>query len=448
MNIIDEFETITAISTPLGTGGVGVIRISGDKAFEIALKISDRKDLPAGKICHGWIVDGDKKIDEVIILPFKNPNSYTGEDVIEIQCHGGVHVVKNILDIVLKNGARMAERGEFTKRAFLNKRIDLSQAEAVDDLIHSKTSEFAVVSAKNLSGVLARKIQEIKKDIFDVSSKIVAGIDFPEDVVEPEYSYLIEVFEKSIKEIDAILKNAKSSDILRQGIKIAIAGRPNVGKSSLFNALLNLDRAIVTDIAGTTRDVIKENIDFGIPVTLIDTAGIREDEQIDKVEEIGIEYSKQSVSEADLILFLYDINAGLTPEDMQIYEIVKDKPHIVIANKFDLLNGEFTEELSQTFKISAFTKDGLEELKEHIKSTVLDINPDDMEFVTNQRQQHCLFRAKTALENALDGANNLQLQDMIYIDVKSALLSLDEITGEVINDEILENIFEHFCIGK
>lgn len=448
MNIIDEFETITAISTPLGTGGVGVIRISGDKAFEIALKISDRKDLPAGKICHGWIVDGDKKIDEVIILPFKNPNSYTGEDVIEIQCHGGVHVVKNILDIVLKNGARMAERGEFTKRAFLNKRIDLSQAEAVDDLIHSKTSEFAVVSAKNLSGVLARKIQEIKKDIFDVSSKIVAGIDFPEDVVEPEYSYLIEVFEKSIKEIDVILKNAKSSDILRQGIKIAIAGRPNVGKSSLFNALLNLDRAIVTDIAGTTRDVIKENIDFGIPVTLIDTAGIREDEQIDKVEEIGIEYSKQSVSEADLILFLYDVNAGLTPEDMQIYEIVKDKPHIVIANKFDLLNGEFTEELPQTFKISAFTKDGLEELKEHIKSTVLDINPDDMEFVTNQRQQHCLFRAKTALENALDGANNLQLQDMIYIDVKSALLSLDEITGEVINDEILENIFEHFCIGK
>lgn len=448
MNIIDEFETITAISTPLGTGGVGVIRISGDKAFEIALKISDRKDLPAGKICHAWIVDGDKKIDEVIILPFKNPNSYTGEDVIEIQCHGGVHVVKNILDIVLKNGARMAERGEFTKRAFLNKRIDLSQAEAVDDLIHSKTSEFAVVSAKNLSGVLARKIQEIKKDIFDVSSKIVAGIDFPEDVVEPEYSYLIEVFEKSIKEIDVILKNAKSSDILRQGIKIAIAGRPNVGKSSLFNALLNLDRAIVTDIAGTTRDVIKENIDFGIPVTLIDTAGIREDEQIDKVEEIGIEYSKQSVSEADLILFLYDVNAGLTPEDMQIYEIVKDKPHIVIANKFDLLNGEFTEELSQTFKISAFTKDGLEELKEHIKSTVLDINPDDMEFVTNQRQQHCLFRAKTALENALDGANNLQLQDMIYIDVKSALLSLDEITGEVINDEILNNIFDHFCIGK
>ena len=448
MNIIEEFATIAAISTPLGMGGVGVIRISGDKAFDIALKISNKTDLPQGKICHGWIVDGGKKIDEVIILPFKNPNSYTGEDVIEIQCHGGVHVVKNILDTVLKNGARMAQRGEFTKRAFLNKRIDLSQAEAVDDLIHSKTSEFAIQSAKNLSGVLARKIQEIKKDIFEVSSRIVAGIDFPEDVAEPEYSYLTESFEKSIKDIDEILKSAKSSDILRQGIKIAIAGRPNVGKSSLFNALLNLDRAIVTDIAGTTRDVIKENIDFGIPVTLIDTAGIREDEHIDKVEEIGIEYSKQSVFEADLILFLYDVSQGLTDEDKQIYEIVKDKSHIVIANKSDLLKDEFSEVLPNTFKISAFTRAGLEELKEKIKNTVLDINPDDMEFVTNQRQQHCLFRAKTALENALDGANNLQLQDMIYIDVKSALLSLDEITGEVINDEILDNIFEHFCIGK
>lgn len=448
MNITEEFDTISAVSTPLGTGGVGVIRISGDRAFDIALNISDRKDLPAGKICHGWIIDGDKKIDEVIILPFKSPNSYTGEDVVEIQCHGGVQVVKNILDIVLKNGARPAQRGEFTKRAFLNKRIDLSQAEAVDDLIHSKTSEFAVQSAKNLSGVLAKKIQEIKKDIFEVASKIVAGIDFPEDVAEPEYFYLTECFEKSLKEINNILKSAKSSDILRQGIKIAIAGRPNVGKSSLFNALLNLDRAIVTDIAGTTRDVIKENMDFGIPVTLIDTAGIRDDKQVDKVEEIGIEYSKQSVSEADLILFLYDISAGFTPEDEQIYQIVKEKQHIVIANKSDLLKEDFKEILPNTFQISAYTKSGLEELKEKIKNTVLDINPDDMEFVTNQRQQNCLFRAKTALQNALDGATDLQLQDMIYIDVKAALLSLDEITGEVINDEILENIFDHFCIGK
>src|SRR5574344_256136 len=245
MNIIQEFETIAAISTPIGTGGVGVIRISGDKSFEIAKKITDKDNFPIGKICHGWVVDGAIKIDEVVILPFKNPNSYTGEDVIEIQCHGGINVVRNILDIVLKNGARMAERGEFTKRAFLNKKLDLSQAEAVDDLIHAKTSKFAIQSAKNLSGVLAAKISEIKAEIFETASRIVAGIDFPEDVAGPEYSYLIERFNRSMSEIDKILAYAKSSDVMRQGLKVAIVGRPNVGKSSLFNALLNLNRAIV-----------------------------------------------------------------------------------------------------------------------------------------------------------------------------------------------------------
>lgn len=447
MNIKDEFDTIAAISTPLGTGGVGIIRISGDKSLDIASEICSCKNLQFGKICHGWIIDGEKKIDEVIILPFKAPNSYTGEDVIEIQCHGGVHVVKNILDIVIKKGARIAQRGEFTKRAFLNKRIDLSQAEAVDDLIHSKSSEFAIQSAKNLSGLLAKKINEIKKDIFEAASKIVAGIDFPEDVAEPEYTYLIENFEKSINEIDNILANAKTSDILRQGIKVAIAGRPNVGKSSLFNALLNLKRAIVTDIAGTTRDTISETIDLGLPVTLIDTAGIRQDKEIDKVEEIGIEYSKQSVKDSDLILFMYDASAGITTEDKIIYEIIKNKKHIVIANKIDISN-DFNSHADNCIKISTLTKKGIAELKEKIKSMVLDISTDDLEFVTNQRQQNCLIRCKESLERALNGAKNNQLQDMIYIDLKSALLSLDEITGEVITDEILNNIFDHFCIGK
>ncbi|MBQ8669038.1 tRNA uridine-5-carboxymethylaminomethyl(34) synthesis GTPase MnmE [bacterium] len=448
MNINQEFETIAAISTPLGTGGVGVIRISGDKSFEIALKISNRKELPAGRICHGWIMDGETKIDEVVILPFKNPNSYTGEDVIEIQCHGGVNVVRNILDVVLKNGARMAERGEFTKRAFLNKKLDLSQAEAVDDLIHAKTSNFAIQSAKNLSGVLATKINEIKSDIFETTSRIVAGIDFPEDVAEPEYSYLIERFTKSLNEIDKILACAKSSDILRQGVKVAIVGRPNVGKSSLFNALLNLDRAIVTDIAGTTRDIIKENLDLGVAVTLIDTAGIREDENIDKVEEIGIEYSKQSAQEADLNLFLYDANVGITTEDKEIYNIIKDKTHIVVANKIDLLEKEFNEEIPNTAKLSVYTKDGLDDLKEKMKSIVCQFSLEETEFITNKRQQTCLLRCKESLERALQAAQMEELQDMIYIDLKSALLSLDEITGEVITDDILNNIFDHFCIGK
>lgn len=447
MNIINEFDTIAAISTPLGTGGVGVIRISGDKSFDIAKKVTDRNNFPVGKICHGWCVDNDKKIDEVIVLPFKAPNSYTGEDVIEIQCHGGIQVVKNILEVIIKNGARIAERGEFTKRAFLNKRIDLSQAEAVDDLIHSKTSDFAIQSAKNLSGRLAQRISEIKKDIFEVASKIVAGIDFPEDVAEPEYSYLIENFQNSINEIDKILSNAKSSNIMRQGIKVAIAGRPNVGKSSLFNALLNLNRAIVTEIAGTTRDTITETIDLGVPVTLIDTAGIRDDGDIDKVEEIGIEYSKQSVQNSDLILFLYDASIGFLPQDDAIYKIIKNKKHIVIANKIDITDN-FDYKFENCLKISANTKTGLNELKQKIKDTVLDFSIEDMEFTTNQRQQNCLIRCKDSLLNALEGAKNHQLQDMIYIDLKSALLALDEITGEVINDDILDNIFEHFCIGK
>ncbi len=445
MNISQEFDTIAAISTPLGTGGVGVVRISGDKSFEIAQKISKKENLPAGKICHGWIYNGDKKLDEVIILPFKAPHSYSGEDVIEIQCHGGIHVIQNILDTVLQNGARMAERGEFTKRAFLNKRMDLSQAEAVDDLIHSKTSDFAIYSAKNLSGTLAKTIKELREEIFTVASRIVAGIDFPEDVAEPEYTYLIENFEKEISQIDKILIGAKSSDILRQGIKVAIVGRPNVGKSSLFNALLNINRAIVTDIAGTTRDVIKENIDMGIPVTLIDTAGIRKDESVDKVEEIGIEYSKQSAQEADLILFMYAANEGFTKEDKEIYEIIKDKKHIILANKIDLGGNKYTP---QTIEISTVSNKGLEELKSEIKSTVLDMSSEDIEFVTNKRQQTCLIRCRESLDRALKAAQINELQDMIYIDLKSALLALDEITGEVITDDILNNIFDHFCIGK
>ena len=372
MNITQEFETIAAISTPIGVGGVGVIRISGTKSFDIAKNITDKNNFPAGKICHGWIVDGETKIDEVLILPFRNPNSYTGEDVIEIQCHGGINVVQNILDIVLRNGARMAERGEFTKRAFLNKKLDLSQAEAVDDLIHASTSNFAIQSAKNLSGVLAKKINEIKGEIFETTSRIVAGIDFPEDVAEPEYSYLTDRFNASLNQINSILDCAKASDILRQGVKVAIVGRPNVGKSSLFNALLNLDRAIVTDIAGTTRDVIKENLDLGVAVTLIDTAGIRDDANIDKVEEIGIEYSKQSAQDADLILFLYDANSGLTEEDRQIYDIIKDKTHIVVANKVDLLDEtNFIQKFENTAKLSTYSKYGLDDLKEKMKKYCL-----------------------------------------------------------------------------
>ena len=231
MNINDEFETISAIATPLGVGGVGIVRISGNKAFNIASKMFSNKISEPGKITHGWVVNNGHKIDEVVVLPFKNPNSYTGEDVIEFQCHGGPKVVKEILDLTIKNGARLAQRGEFTKRAFLNKKMDLSQAEAVLDLIHAKTSNFAQKSANNLSGALAKEIKNIKSALFTLYSRIIAAVDFPEDVAEPEYSYLKSEIEKNILQIGKILKNANASNIMRQGIKIAIAGCPNAGKS-------------------------------------------------------------------------------------------------------------------------------------------------------------------------------------------------------------------------
>ena len=444
MNILQEFDTIAAIATPIGTGGVGVIRISGDKSFEIIDKIYSKHNLEAGKISHGWIVDGGKKIDEVLLLPFKNPHSYTGEDVIEIHCHGGINVVRNILDVVLKNGARMAERGEFTKRAFLNKKMDLSQAEAVADLIHAKTKDFAKQSAKNLSGVLSTKIKEIRTDIFNVLSKIIAGIDFPEDVAEPEYDYIISEFQKALDKINKILSSANSSNIMRQGIKIAIVGRPNVGKSSLFNTLLNVERAIVTDIAGTTRDVLKETLDWDVAITLIDTAGIRDNDEVGKVEEIGIEYSKQSADEADLILFLYDASKGMNDDDIVILDMVKDKNHIVIANKCDLIKSRNSDALY----LSTVSKEGLDELKEKIKEISYNFSLEDTEFITNNRQQDCLIKCRESLNQALEAAKIHELQDLISIDLKSALLFLDEITGEVITDDILNNIFDHFCIGK
>ena len=443
MNILQEFDTIAAIATPLGMGGVGVIRISGEKAFEIIEKIFSNPKFEPRKFNHGWIIDDEIKIDECLVLPFFAPNSYTGENVVEIQCHGGVNVVKNILNLVLKNGARMAEKGEFTKRAFLNKRLDLSQAEAVADIIHSKTSNFAKVSVKNLSGVLKEKINEIRNEIFEVLSRITAGIDFPEDVAEPEYSYLIEKFENIINQIDKVLANANTSNILRQGVSVAIVGKPNVGKSSLFNALLSLDRAIVTDIAGTTRDVLKETLDLGIPVTLVDTAGIR-GESDDKVEAIGIEYSKQSLAEADLVLFVYDSTQGIQKEDQDIYDLVKDKNHIVIANKCDLI----TERKSEIVYLSALTGEGVQELKQTLTNKVCDVEPENLEFVTNSRQQNCLTKAHASLDQALLAANFNELQDLISIDVKASLLALDELTGELITDDILDNIFDHFCIGK
>lgn len=448
MNIKYEFDTICALATPFGVSGIAVIRISGTRAWDILKNIFSKNNITEGKIEHGWIIDKEAKIDEVVVLPFKAPRSFTGEDVIEIQCHGGIHIIKNILDLVLSKGARLAEKGEFTKRAFLNKRLDLSRAEAIDDIIHSKTQDFAKRSALNLSGVLSNAVSEIRKNIFEVLCKINAAIDFPEDVAEPEYDWLETQINSIIQKIEKILSGSKNSNIMRDGIKIAIIGKPNVGKSSLFNRLLNIDRAIVTNIPGTTRDVLQESLCIGsIPVTLVDTAGIRKDGKIDPVEAIGIDFSVQSLENADLVLFLFDANEGYGEQDQKIFELIKDKKCIKIGTKIDLVKN--IENLdNQILYISSLTEANIDKLKEKIENIIIETPFDETDFVTNHRQQACLSKTLEALKHAQNGIKDKILQDLISIDIKSALLNIDEFSGEVINDEILDNIFEHFCIGK
>ena len=452
------YDTITAISTPLGTGGVGIIRLSGSDCTRIIGEIFSKKPeektpitLHPMRVHHGWIIENEHPVDEVIVLYFKSPNSYTGEDIAEIHCHGGLNVVRKILNLTIAKGARLAERGEFTKRAFLNQKLDLSQAEAVLDLIHSKTDIFSGLSANNLSGRLSQYIAEIKQETFDLLSKITAAIDFPEDVTEPPYEFIETELEKIIAKLNRAIATFSNSNMMRQGIKVTIAGKPNAGKSSLFNSLLDINRAIVTNIAGTTRDAIEETIDIaGVPTTLIDTAGIRELDNISNetyVESIGIDISKKYIEDSDIIIFVYDLTQGMKDDDKKIYQDIKTKTHIIAASKSDLTNKK--PELENTVVFSSVTKQGIDELKKKIEEKILNKNDsDNCDFSINIRQYECLKTAKNSLEIALDATKREELQDLISIDIKSALLSLDEITGEVITDEILNNIFDNFCIGK
>ena len=438
------FDTICAIATPLSKGGIGVIRVSGENAIEIVQKIFTKKIIPK-VINHGWIIDNGEKIDEVIVLPFIAPHSYTGENVAEIQTHGSPVVINHILNMILDKGARLAQRGEFTKRAFLNHKMDLSQAEAVLDLINAKTQKSANSAAGSLCGLLKIKTEEIKSKISSILGKIIASLDFPQDVTEVDYEEIITEVQGAIDEINGILKNAKMHNILRQGIKIAVAGRPNAGKSSLFNTLLNLKRAIVTEIEGTTRDTITETLEInGISATLIDTAGIR-DKSPDKVENIGIEQSKAAIEEADIVLCLYDGQIGICEADEKIFNLAQDKKRIIVRTKCDLCNNQTK---NNEISISSKTKEGIEELKKAIYEEISDLNPTQSEFLTNQRQQYCLKKSLEALENALNGAKNNELQDLISIDLKASITCLGEISGEVITEDILNDIFMNFCIGK
>lgn len=444
MAINYETDTISAIATPFGTGAIGIIRMSGGKSFEICEKIFSKKLVPL-KIMYGNIVDEGEMIDEVIVLPYKAPMGYTGEDAVEIQCHGGINIVRKILQLTCKYGARPAERGEFTKRAFLNGKMDLSKAEAVADVIHAKTMKFAVKSASNLSGKLSQKISEIHDMLFNLLSKIIAAVDFPEDVQEPEYLFLQEQLENIIAEIKKVSAFSKSSDVMRQGVKVAIVGKPNVGKSSLFNVLLNFERAIVTDTAGTTRDAIRELLDIdGIPVTIIDTAGLRDEKDADKIEKIGMDFTKKCIDESDAVLFLFDSQTGMTDEDLEIFKLTEGKPVLKVASKYDLSQKKYDD----CINISSVSGENIDNLKAEIKNLVCANLEEETEFITNERQQNCLDKALVSCNAALEGVLRGELQDLISIDVKTALLQLGEIRGELVTDDILNNIFDHFCIGK
>ncbi len=455
-------DTIAAIATPLGTGGVAVIRISGEKVFDIiseifSLSLKNKKlpDFEANKIYYGWIKDNDNLIDQVLLLLFRGPKSFTGEDVIEIHCHGGINVTKNILQLCLNAGARSATRGEFSKRAFLNGKMGLTEAEAILDIIHSRTDKFSQISAYNLSGKLSFYIKEIKSEVINLLSEVIAALDFSEEVDEPEYSYIVERINDIVVKINNVLRSSNNSNLMRQGLKVAIAGKPNVGKSSLFNTLLDIQRAIVTDIAGTTRDIIQESLDVdGIPVTLIDTAGIRELENethSDQIESIGINIAKDHIQSADIVLFLYDLTKGMQEQDIDIFSEIKDKPVIKVGSKVDLIDNldKLVQQDGHDCMISTKTREGIETVKQKIKELVLSANDiDNSEYATNIRHQECLFNAKKSLLLAVDSCQNYAPQDFVSIDLKAALLSLDEITGEVVTEEILDNIFSNFCIGK
>lgn len=458
------FDTIAAVATAPGEAGIGIVRISGDKAVEIADKIFRAKnkkklsDFQERRLTYGYIVepDTDKKIDEVLAVYMKGPYTYTKEDIVEINCHGGIIPVRRILEIVLENGARLAEPGEFTKRAFLNGRIDLSQAEAVIDLIRAKTDSSFDVSFNQLEGGLSKEINEIREILLRMLANIEANIDFPEEDIETmTYEGLLNEGKNVLNRIEKLLDTVYTGKILREGLKTIILGKPNVGKSSLMNAILRENRAIVTDIPGTTRDIIEEYVNIkGIPLKIIDTAGIRETEDI--VEKIGVERAKSLLEEADLAIVLFDVSKKLTEEDMEIVKLVKDKKVIVLINKIDLppvVSKEEIEKILPGKKIietSIVKGEGLEILEDSLKDMFFsgEVKIKDNTIVTNVRHRDLLIKAKKNIEEAIESIEKGMPIDCIEVDVKDCWENLGQITGDTVTEDIIDRIFEEFCIGK
>ena len=457
-----EFDTICGIATPLGEGGISIIRVSGSDSLKVINKIfkgknsSDILDMKSYTMRYGYICDIDSKveIDEVIISYMKGPRSFTAEDVVEVNCHGGVVSTGRVLEEIIKAGARIAEPGEFTKRAFLNGRIDLSQAEAVMDIIRAKT-DFSMKSAVMQSnGALSKELGKLREYMLNTLALIEYSVDFTEDDEEPDETIPIRVQEQltvAIEDMKKLLEGANEGRIIRDGLKLAIIGKPNVGKSSLLNCLLKEKRAIVTDIPGTTRDIIEEFISLdGIPVKITDTAGIRETE--DEVEKIGVEKSREKIDEADLVVLMLDSSRPLEDEDREIIEKVKDKKYVVLMNKNDLekkISDEDIKELKNIIYISAKTGFGIDELKEKVKDLFFngEVDSESM-IISNNRHKQALYRALENCEEALDRVKSNEYLDLISIYVTSALKALGEITGSELEEDLINKIFSEFCVGK
>ena len=456
--ITREFDTIAAISTPLGEGAIGIVRLSGTESFAIAQKIFKGKDLykvASHTLNYGHIIDPQtgKVMDEVMVGAMKSPKTFTREDIIEINTHGGIAVTNEILQLAIREGARLAEPGEFTKRAFLNGRVDLTQAEAVMDIIRAKTDKAMNIAVKQLDGSLSDLINNTRQEILNTLAQVEVNIDYPEydDVEEATTAVVREKTMEFEQLLTNLLRTARRGKILREGISTAIIGRPNVGKSSLLNNLLREDKAIVTDIAGTTRDVIEEYVNInGVPLKLIDTAGIRETDDI--VEQIGVERSKKALKEADLVLLVLNASEPLTAQDRQLLEISQDTNRIILLNKTDLPEAIETEELPEdVIRISVLKNKNIDKIEERINNLFFEnagLVEQDANYLSNARHISLIEKAVESLQAVNEGLELGMPVDLLQVDLTRTWEILGEITGDAAPDELITQLFSQFCLGK